>query len=82
LLGDPPVDRCAVRTTDDLMKLQADIATWPALVVDDVRLAAARCLDAAYMEMRTSRLKVFPPPPGAPDPVEQLKRYCAAEAPR
>jgi len=45
-------------------------------------LAPARCLDAPYMEMRTSRLKVFPPPPGAPDPVEQLKRYCAAQTPR
>lgn len=43
-------------------------------------LAFARCVDTAYMEMRTSRMKLFPPPPGAPDPVEQLKKYCEQAA--
>jgi len=45
-------------------------------------LAPTRCLDAAYIEMRTSRMKLLPGPPGAPDPGEQLKRYCAAQAPK
>jgi len=40
-------------------------------------LSPTRCVDTAYMEMRTRRMRLLPPPPGAPDPVEQLRRYCA-----
>ena len=43
-------------------------------------LPPARCFDPRYMEMRTHRMSLFPGPPGAPSPVEQLKRYCAAQA--
>jgi len=53
---------------------------WTAASLKTSPLAPAHCLDAAYIEMRTSRMKLLPGPPGAPDPGEQLKRYCAAQA--
>jgi hypothetical protein len=37
------------------------------------------CADSAYMEMRTQRMTLAAfQPPGAPNPVERLKQYCAA----
>jgi hypothetical protein len=43
-------------------------------------LSRARCADAAYMEMRIARMSLMPGPRGAPDPGDQLKKYCAAQA--
>lgn len=43
-------------------------------------LSRARCADAAYMEMRIARMSLMPGPPGASDPGDQLKKYCAAQA--
>ena len=42
------------------------------------RLSTALCADRAYMAMRTERLNLIPPPPGAASPLaEQLKEHCA-----
>jgi hypothetical protein len=41
-------------------------------------LPPARCLDRSYLEMRTRRMLLEPGPPGAPNPVDGLKQYCAA----
>lgn len=42
------------------------------------KLATALCSDRTYMEMRSWRLGLIPPPPGAAvSPAEQLKEYCA-----
>jgi hypothetical protein len=43
-------------------------------------LSRARCGDAAYMAMRLERMSLMPGPPGAPNPGDQLKKYCAALA--
>jgi len=43
-------------------------------------LSRVRCADAAYIEMRIARMSLMPAPPGAPDPGDQLKKYCAAQA--
>ena len=42
------------------------------------RLSPALCSRPGYLEMRTSRLALIAPPPGAPmSPVDSLKAYCA-----
>jgi hypothetical protein len=74
-----PADRMpALRTLRMEDQFDALLYLGPRSSLTTSPLAPARCADTAYMEMRTSRMKLFPPPPGAPDPVEQLKRYCAA----
>jgi hypothetical protein len=46
------------------------------------RLSPALCADQGYMKMRTARLALVASmiPPGGPDPVADLKRYCASVA--
>jgi hypothetical protein len=43
-------------------------------------LSRARCADAAYMNMRIERMSLLPGPPGAPNPIDQLKKYCATQS--
>lgn len=54
----------------------------PASAITVARLPPARCADRRYMEMRLRRMALDPGPPGAPDPGERLKRYCATVAPK
>jgi hypothetical protein len=88
LLGAAPFTTIFPVPGDQLraMRMQDQFDAWlylgPRSSLKTSPLAASHCLDAAYMEMRTSRMKLLPGPPGAPDPTEQLKRYCAAQAPK
>jgi hypothetical protein len=66
---------------DVLMQDQFDAlllfgATTP---IATAELSPAWCADQGYMKMRTSRLMLMTSmiPPGGPNPVEDLKRYCA-----
>jgi hypothetical protein len=88
LLGTAPFTTIFPVRGDQLraMRIEDQFDAWlylgPRSSLKTSPLAPAHCLDAAYMEMRTSRMKLLPGPPGAPDPGEQLKRYCAAQAPK
>jgi len=74
------------RVTDQLRALrmedefEAILYLGPPSSMTTAPLPPARCLDSGYMDMRMRRMSIFPGPPGAPSPVEQLKRYCAAQA--
>jgi len=54
----------------------------PASAMTVARLSPARCADRRYMELRLLRMALDPGPPGAPDPGERLKEYCATVAPK
>jgi hypothetical protein len=88
LLGTAPFTTIFPVRGDQLraMRIEDQFDAWlylgPRSSLKTSPLAPARCLDAAYMDMRTSRMKLIPGPPGAPDPGEQLKRYCAAQSPK
>jgi hypothetical protein len=88
LLGAAPLTTVFPVRGDQLraMRMEDQFDAWlylgPRSSLKTSPLAPAHCLDAAYIEMRTSRMKLLPGPPGAPDPGEQLKRYCAAQAPQ
>jgi hypothetical protein len=74
-IWDPNPQRRAVHMED-----QADAILYlgPPLSMTSSKLEPALCADRAYMEMRLSRLRLLPPPPGAAiPPAEQLKDYCA-----
>jgi hypothetical protein len=50
----------------------------PPSAMTSVRLAPALCSDREYMEMRTWRLALLPPPPGASFvPADRVKKDCA-----
>ncbi len=50
----------------------------PPSSMTSARLAPALCSDRGYIEMRTARLGLIPPPPGAAvTPADQLKENCA-----
>jgi hypothetical protein len=78
LLWDPNPQRRAVRVED---QIDAILYLGPSSSMTMSRLSPGLCADQKYMEMRTSRLGLIPPPPGAPfTPADQLKRYCADSA--
>lgn len=54
----------------------------PPAAMTVARLPSARCADHRYMEMRLRRMALDPGPPGAPDPIERLKQYCATVTPK
>jgi hypothetical protein len=75
----------ADRVTDQLRALRMEdefealLYLGPPSSMTTAPLPPARCLDSGYMDMRMRRMSIFPGPPGAPSPIEQLKRYCAAQ---
>jgi len=66
------------------MAEQADALLYlgPASTMTTSRLAPERCADLDYLEMRLGRMAIATRLPGAPDPVERIRQYCAAVAPR
>jgi hypothetical protein len=80
----------AFRDTDPLRNLlmqeqfDALIYFGSAAPIASPPLPPALCADPGYMKMRTGRLALTTSvlPPGAPNPVEQLKQYCATVLPK
>lgn len=82
----PAVFRDTDPLRDLLMQEQFDALLYfgSAAPVASPSLPPALCADPAYMKMRTGRLALITSvlPPGALNPVEQLKQYCAGVLPK
>lgn len=74
-IWDPRPQRRPVRMEE---QFDAILYLGPPSSMTSARLVPALCSDRAYMEMRTWRLGLIPPPPGAAlTPADQLKENCA-----
>ncbi len=74
-IWDPRLQRRPVRMEE---QFDAILYLGPPSSMTSARLAPALCSDRGYIEMRTARLGLIPPPPGAAvTPADQLKENCA-----
>lgn len=74
-IWDPRPQRRPVRMEE---QFDAILYLGPPSSMTSARLAPALCSDRDYMKMRTWRLGLIPPPPGATlTPADQLKENCA-----
>jgi hypothetical protein len=74
-IWDPRPQRRPVRMEE---QIDAILYLGPPSSMTAAKLATALCSDRIYMDMRSWRLGLIPPPPGAAfTPAEQLKEYCA-----